>query len=87
MIWHDEVYASEKPKLVEIYETKVFVNSNFEQVEKEVEEGVIAEWRFSQEEYSKDEYIEMIASRNNMLEQSLIDTQLAIAEVYEMLEV
>ena len=36
-------------------------------------------------QYTKDEYIQIIAEKNETLERDLTDTQLAIAEIYESL--
>ena len=40
---------------------------------------------YDEVQYTKDEYIQMIAEKNETLERDLTDTQLAIAEIYESL--
>jgi nicotinate phosphoribosyltransferase len=51
-------------------------------------DGKIIEGLFSYNEvqYTKDEYIQLMAEENEKLNKELIDTQLALCEVYEMLE-
>lgn len=87
MIDHGLVQATEKPKRLEITETKVFMYENFGKVEIEDEEGTREEWQFSMKEYDKDEFIELMNRENDKFRELLYDTQLALTEVYEMLEV
>ena len=37
-------------------------------------------------EYTKDEYIQMVSDKNSSLEDGLINTQIALTEVYESLK-
>ena len=40
---------------------------------------------YDEVQYTKDEYIQIMAEKNETLERDLTDTQLAIAEIYESL--
>ena len=58
----------------------VYEHTNIELINEE--EGLYA---YDEVQYTKDEYIQMIAEKNETLERDLTDTQLAIAEIYEIL--
>ena len=74
-----------EPKAVEITESKVFVATDIEQVTLTMDEQEVQEYQFNLVEYDKDEYIKIISEKNEELEQQMIDTQLALCDVYEML--
>lgn len=73
---------SEQAKALVIGKDTVYVHTNIVPVEKD---GKVAEDLFSYTEvqYGKDEYIELIAQQNEQLGNDLTDTQLALCEVYE----
>ncbi len=60
----------------------VYVHTDITPVEID---GEIVEGLFSYNEvqYGKDEYIELMAERNEMLGRDITDTQLALCEIYE----
>lgn len=76
-----------KPLEVELTETKVFVASNITPVKESgtAEQEGFSGFEFDLLEYSKDEYIQLQAERNDFLANELTNTQLALCEVYEML--
>ena len=73
-----------RPQDVEILETKVFVASNIEEVEETVGEETFNGFQFDLTEYSKDEYIRLLDTKNQSLESQLTDAQLALCDVYEL---
>ena len=75
--------SSMKPKNIEILKNKVFVSSNITEVEKNFDDETYTEYEYELIEYSKDEYIKLLAQKNIELENSLIKTQLALCEIYE----
>lgn len=63
----------------------VYIHTNIKPLEKN---GKIVENFFVYDEiqYTKDEYLQLMVEENEKLNKELIDTQLALCEVYEMLE-
>ena len=77
------VRSSIKPKNIEILKNKVFVSNNITEVEKNFDNETYTEYEYELIEYSKDEYIKLLAQKNTELENSLTGTQLALCEIYE----
>ena len=75
---------SEQAKALVIGKDTVYVHTDIVPVEKD---GKIVEDLFSYTEvqYGKDEYIELMAKQNEQLGNDLTDTQLALCEVYELM--
>ena len=73
---------SEQAKELVIGKDTVYVHTNITPVEKD---GKIVEDTFSYDEiqYDKDEYIAIMAAQNAELNASILDTQLALCEIYE----
>ena len=66
----------------------VYVHTNIEKVEDEADaNGGKMENLFEYDEiqYGKDEYIKLLSEKNESLENSLTETQLALCEVYELM--
>ncbi len=86
MINHGLVQSTIKPKETEIDEYSVWVNENIREIEVTDENGAHTEYEYDQIQYSKDEYILLLSEENKNLENMLTDTQLALCDVYEMME-
>lgn len=73
---------AEQAKALVIGKDTVYVHTDIVPVEKD---GKIVEDLFSYTEvqYDKDEYIELMAQQNEQLGNDLTDTQLALCELYE----
>lgn len=69
-------YSASKPKNIEVTADAVFLVINIRPYEKEVEERNISGYAYECIQYTKDEYIAK-------LHQDIVDTQLAITELYE----
>lgn len=66
----------------------VYVHSEITLVEpKEGEERPSPIYRYHEIQYEKDEYIKLIAEQNKTLESGLVDTQMALCEIYETMGV
>lgn len=65
--------------------TTVYVHTNIVQAKDEDGNVIDDLYVYDEIQYTKDEYIQMIAEKNETLERDLTDTQLAIAEIYESL--
>ena len=63
----------------------VYVHTNIVQATDEGGNIVDGLYVYDEVQYTKDEYIQIIAEKNETLERDLTDTQLAIAEIYESL--
>lgn len=77
--------SSVLPNNFEITDSKVFVYENIEEIISKFEEQEITEYQFNLIEYDKDEYIKIISEKNEELNQQIINTQLALCEVYELI--
>lgn len=77
------VRSTVKPNAVEIDDYSVYVNSNIQTVQSTTDSESTTEYEYNQIRYDKNEYIKMIADRNSALESQMVDTQLAICEIYE----
>jgi hypothetical protein len=72
-----------KPKEIIILKNKVFITSNITEIEKTLDGEIYTEYEYESTEYSKDEYIGLIVQKNAELESQIIETQLALCEIYE----
>ena len=63
----------------------VYVHTNIVQATDEDGNVVDGLYVYDEVQYTKDEYIQIMAEKNETLERDLTDTQLAIAEIYESL--
>ncbi len=62
----------------------VYVHTNIVQITTDKEgEPVDNLWECNEIQYEKDEYIKLMAEKNNALESQVTDTQLALVELYE----
>ena len=81
------VMSQTKPEDIEEKDSMVFAHNNIREI---VEEDPVFKtskkvYVYDEVQYTKDEYIQIIAEKNETLERDLTDTQLAIAEIYESL--
>lgn len=85
MISYGRTRSDTEPMAVQITETKVFVASNVETYSEVIEDETITGFEFDYTEYEKDEYIQMLKTENDELETNMLNTQVALCEVYEMI--
>lgn len=83
MVDYGRVLSKEKPQEITITASSVFIASNIAPFEDEVDGYVESGYSYDYIGYSKDEYLMKLAKENNNLQQELIDTQLALVELYE----
>ena len=84
----DVMSSADKVEALEITEETVIVRSGITRVEEPGTEGEpgFTGWKIETEEvYEKDEYIKLMAEKNDSLDQQATDLQLALAEVYEQI--
>ena len=64
----------------------VYVHTDIKPVTKDAEgKDVEGLFQYHEVQYEKDEYIKMMAEKNELLESELTDTQMALCDVYELL--
>ena len=77
--------ASQQAQPLIVNKDTVYVHTNIVQATDEDGNVVDGLYVYDEVQYTKDEYIQIIAEKNETLERDLTDTQLAIAEIYESL--
>lgn len=70
------VYGSTEPQAIEITPTSVFIASNVEPYEEQIDNITISGYKYNYVEYSKDEYL--LQQANNLVE---LQEELAAAKV------
>ena len=77
--------SSQQAQPLIVNKDTVYVHANIVQATDEDGNVVDGLYVYDEVQYTKDEYIQIIAEKNETLERDLTDTQLAIAEIYESL--
>lgn len=85
MIDYGRIRSTVIPENKAVDDYSVWINTNIQEIQVADEQGTHTEYEYHQVQYSKDEYIKMIDDKNDNLEQHLTDTQLALCDVYEMI--
>lgn len=85
MVDYGRIRSTVRPEEKVVDDYSVWVNTDIQEVQVTDEMGDRTEFEFNQVQYSKEEYIKLIDTKNAALEQQLTDTQLALCDVYEML--
>lgn len=83
MIDHGKVRSTVAPEPMVVDEFSVWVHSNITPVEEDNGEETFVGFEYDMVQYEKDEYIKMLAEKNQSLEEQMTDTQLALCEIYE----
>ena len=77
--------SSQQAQPLIVNKDTVYVHTNIVQATDEDGNIVDGLYVYDEIQYTKDEYIQIMAEKNETLERDLTDTQLAIAEIYESL--
>lgn len=87
MMIHKNVESGSYPEAVKILVDKVLVANNVRQEQRgeEFENESITVYIYDVTEYTKDEYIGFLRDKNAELESEILDTQVALCDVYEMI--
>jgi len=80
---YGKVRSTVQPQPMVVDEVNVWINSNIVPVEEVVGEEAFNGFEYDMIQYEKDEYIKIIAEKNQSLEAQVTDTQLALVELYE----
>lgn len=79
MINHGIQYSTVEPPAIEITQDSVFLATDITPYSKQIESHTLSGYLYNYTQYSKDEYIVK-------LHQDIIDTQIALCDLYEALE-
>lgn len=85
MIDYGRVRSTVRPEPLEIDEYSVYENTNITEITVETEGETHTEYEFDQIRYSKDEFIMLQSEQIAAQDAQIVDTQLALCDVYEML--
>lgn len=86
MINYGKVRSTIKPESIVIDEFSVWQHTNIQSVSENVgKENEFVGFEYEMIQYDKDEFILNQAAENEVLQQQITDTQLALCEVYEMM--
>jgi len=82
------VKSAVRPEPMVVDEFSVWISTDIQETaEPGMEEGEVEKgFQFHMIQYSKDEYIRLMAERNATLEGQMTDLQMALCDVYEMME-
>ena len=83
MIEHGKVRSTVQPAPMVVDEVSVWIHSNITPVEETIGEETFSGFEYDMVQYKKDEYIRIMAEKNQTMETQLTDTQLALVEIYE----
>ncbi len=83
---YEPVHSAVKPLDIEITLDKVYLASNISIIQLADGDLPTSCYEFKITEYTKDEYLNLLAEKNTALQQELLDTQSALCDVYELLE-
>lgn len=78
------VKSTTKPESIKIDEYSVWINTDIEAIEEEIEGEVFTGFSYHMVQYSKDEYI---MRQQEIIEEQITNTQLALCELAEITEV
>ena len=75
--------SSQQAQPLIVNKDTVYVHTNIVQATDEDGNVVDGLYVYDEVQYTKDEYIQIMAEKNSQLEKELTDTQLALCELYE----
>ena len=78
MINYGKVKSSTRPNSIEITANKVFVASDIEEYEETIDEKVISGYQYNYLEYTKDEYILLMAQKSIDIQEELEATKILL---------
>lgn len=83
MIEHGKARSTVSPEPLVVDEHSVWVHPNITPVEETIGEETFSGFEYDMIQYEKDEYIRIMAEKNQTMETQMTDTQLALIELYE----
>ena len=86
MTSYGKQFSAQMPNDIEVTATSVFVATNIQPYQQTNDEHEEVGYTYDLIGYTKDEYIRMMAKTNEELQSELLNTQMALCEIYELLE-
>lgn len=86
MTSYGKQFSAQMPNDIEVTATSVFVASDIQPYQQINDEHEETGYTYELTGYTKDEYIRMMAKANEELQSELLNTQMALCEIYELLE-
>jgi hypothetical protein len=83
MIDYGRVRGNDKPEPIHITDSKVFIASNIDKYNDFIDEYSIEGYEYDYKCYDKDEYIQKIGTEYEDLQSQLLNTQMALCDIYE----
>lgn len=83
MINYGKQHGNNYPQEIEVIANNVFVASNITPYTQEIEGHQVNGYEYDYVSYTKDEYLTKLAQDNQYLQQQLLDTQMALVELFE----
>ena len=80
---YKNIHSVTEPAAVEITDNLILVAKNIHPYSAVMEEQEVQGYEYDCTEYTKDEYLMKLARENAQLKQDILDTQLALVELYE----
>lgn len=86
MVDHGKTRSTVKPETIVIDDYSVWEHTNIKDVSENVGEEKFVGFEFDMKQYSKEEFILKQAQEKDVLEQQLEDAEMALCELYEMID-
>lgn len=83
MINYGRIRGATQPREIEVTSKSVLLATNITPYSEEIDGQVFQGFEYDYVEYSMEEYLTKLTNENIQLRQELIDTQLALVELYE----
>lgn len=83
MIDYGRVRGNDKPEPIHITDSKVFVASNIQKYSEFIDEYLMEGYEYDYKCYYKDEYIQLMGTQYEELQTQLLNTQMALCDLYE----
>ena len=83
MTLYPNTRAVDRPLDTEVCDGVVLVAEDIHQVTVENEDGTNTEWEYDLKVYTSREYIALLSEQNKALQSTIIETELALCDVYE----
>lgn len=85
MISYGKVRSLARPKNLEVTISSVYLAYNIIPFEEEYDDRILHGYEYDYDKYDKDEYISQLGLENEELKETLLDTQSALCDIYEMI--
>lgn len=86
MINYGKVQSNIEPPKIETTDNMIFIANNIQKYTTTIDDHLITGYEYDYIGYTKNEYITLLSEQNEELKEELLDTQVALCDVYELLE-